>query len=48
MKNSIKNLVKEGLGKIGDNSNSKACPLYLYQPKACKRGESLASKKESK
>lgn len=50
MKNSVKRLVKEGLGKIGDKANAAACPIYLYQPKACKRGESLASStvKESK
>lgn len=43
MKDSIKKLLKEGLGKVGDSSNSKMCPLYVYQPKACKRGESAAS-----
>lgn len=50
MKNSVKRLVKEGLGKIGDKAGASACPLYLYQPKACKRGESLAAGqvKESK
>lgn len=50
MKNSLKNLVKEGLGKVGDKANGKFCPIYVYQPKACKRGESLASNsvKESK
>lgn len=50
MKNSVKTLVKEGLGKIGDKANAAACPLYAYQPKACKRGESISSGslKESK
>lgn len=50
MKNSVKTLVKEGLGKIGDKANAAACPFYAYQPKACKRGESIASGslKESK
>lgn len=50
MKNSVKTLVKEGLGKIGDKANERACQFYTYQPKACKRGESIASGslKESK
>ena len=50
MKNSVKTLVKESLGKIGDKANAAACPIYVYQPKACRRGESLASRslKESK
>ena len=50
MKNSVKKLVKEGLGKIGDKANESFCPIYVYQPKACKRGESLSSGsvKESK
>lgn len=50
MKNSVKTLVKETLGKVGDKANAAACPFYLYQPKACRRGESVAasSLKESK
>ncbi len=50
MKSGVKSLLKEGLGKVGDKANSVLCPIIFYQPKACKRGESLASKssKESK
>lgn len=48
MKDTVKKLVKEGLGKVGDKANSRMCPFVVYQPKACKRGQSLESVKESK
>lgn len=50
MKNGLKKLVKESLGRIGDKANERACQIFTYQPKACRRGESIASSslKESK
>ena len=46
MKNGVKKIVKEGLGKIGDKANEKICPFYTYQPRACRRGESISSEQK--
>lgn len=41
IKKFIEILLKDGIGAIGDKMNDHVCPLVLYQPKACKRGEML-------
>ncbi|MFG6377926.1 MAG: hypothetical protein K1W19_06365 [Lachnospiraceae bacterium] len=41
MKKFVEILLKDGIGAIGDKMNDHVCPLVLYQPKACKRGEIL-------
>lgn len=41
MKDVVKKLLKDGIGAVGDRMNEHVCPLVLYQPKACKRGEIL-------
>ena len=39
MTNSVKMLLREGLGAIGDRANRRGCPIILYQPQECRRGE---------
>lgn len=45
----VENVLKKGMDKIGDSMIDKACPLFLYQPKACARkavdSKSLKDKK---
>lgn len=41
MRNFVKTLIKNGIGKSGDKMNEHVSPVVLYQPKACKRGEIL-------
>ena len=33
----VENVIKKGMDKLGDSMFEKACPLFLYQPKACAR-----------
>lgn len=35
----MKSVLKNGLGAVGDKMNERLCPLFLYQPQACARGE---------
>lgn len=41
MRNFVKTLLKNGIGKAGDIMNEHISPVVLYQPRACKRGEVL-------
>jgi hypothetical protein len=41
MRKFVEILLKDGIGAIGDKMNDHVCPLVLYQPKVCKRGEML-------
>ncbi len=47
MKKFIEILLKNGIGAVGDKMNEHVCPLVLYQPKACKRGEILNQNQSS-
>lgn len=33
----VEKVLKKGMDKIGDGMIDKACPFFLYQPKACAR-----------
>lgn len=35
----MKNVLKNGLGAVGDKANERYCPFVLYQPQACTRGK---------
>ena len=47
MKKFIEILLKNGIEAVGDKMNEHVCPLVLYQPKACKRGEILNQNQSS-
>ncbi len=36
----VKKLLNKGIGAVGDKVNEQGCLFILYQPKACRRGES--------
>ncbi len=39
LKNVLGQTIRNGLGAVGDRMNEEICPIILYQPKACRRGE---------